>query len=119
MIYPTLTTHNEKITFVKNYIQAVQQAEYGSNPTPLMIFGRGGEGKTKVVQEIRESSEIPILIFQEETPCLHMGTAPYTGRCAMILVNLGQPDDFKVADYFKATVVEFKPDPSMPSSSYA
>jgi hypothetical protein len=37
----------------------------------------------------------------------------------MILVNLGQPDDFKVVDYLKATVVEIKPDSSMLSSSYA
>ncbi len=112
MIVPTLTTHAEKVAFLKSYIQAVQQAEHGSTPTPLMIFGNGGQGKTKVVREVQESSEIPLLVVQEETPCLYMGSAPYTGRFVTILVNVGRPEDFQFANYLKATIVEFKKDPA-------
>lgn len=121
MIVPTLTTHAEKVAFVKNYIQAVQQAEPDSRPSPLMIFGKGGEGKTKVVQEVVEASPIPIMLLNEDYQGgtrYHPGTNPQAERCAVIHISLGQPEDFKVADYFRTTIVEFKPDPSMPSTTY-
>lgn len=109
MISPCLTTHSEKMTYLREYIQRIQS---GETEQPLMIVGPGASGKSFCLSEILEISEIPIVVLQEKNPRYFPGGPGLQVRCAFLILSLGEVKDFHVAEYLNASIVEFKPDPA-------
>jgi hypothetical protein len=109
MISPCLTTHSEKMTYLRDFVQRV---ESGETEKPLMIFGPGASGKSFCLQELVEISEIPIVVLQENNPRYFPGGPATQIRCAFLILSLGEVQDFHVAEYLNASIVEFKPDPA-------
>ncbi len=57
----TLTTHAEKVQFLKNFLNG--HADNVPNDRPLMLRGSGGNGKSYVIQEVAETSPVNLLVF--------------------------------------------------------
>ncbi len=105
-----LTTHNQKVQFLLDYLN--ETLENYPLDTPLMIHGNGGNGKSKILQEILEVSPLPILVLQSGEVYRYYPNQFPSNRIAVLLINNGTPEDFAAAQYMRANVVEFLSDPS-------
>lgn len=107
-----LTSHNEKVQFLLDYLNGTLQ-QYPLD-TPLMIHGNGGNGKSKILQEILEVSPVPILVLQSGEVYRYFPNQFPSNRIAVLLINNGASEDFEAAQYMRANIVEFLSDPSFP-----
>lgn len=107
-----LTTHEEKVNFLKKFLQ--NETPSYSRETLLMLVGSGGNGKTLVLQEVLEATPVNVCVVCENRFRFYPAKTGSSDSCAYILVCNGAPDDFDVAEYFNANVVEFLKDPNYP-----
>ena len=118
MTVTSLTSHNEKVATLRDFLNFAQQKDCCSCSTAVLtIMGQGGSGKSSVLKEVVETSSIPILVLEDDNMQYFPGKAPNSKQCAVIYTCLGLPDNSKMPEYFRSNIVEFKPDPAMPPSS--
>lgn len=110
-----LTTHEEKVNFLKKYLKD-EKPPY-SREKPLMIYGSGANGKTKIVREVLETPpDVNVVILNNEGRFVFVPAIAPSNECAYLLVNNGTQEDFAAADYLGAHRVEFGKDPAFPLS---
>lgn len=106
-----LTTHDEKFSFLKNFLK--NRLRSYPRDKPLMIYGSGGNGKTKIVKEILENPpDVNVVILNNESRFVFVPAMSVSNECAYLLVNNGTQQDFDVAKYLGAYTVEFAKDPA-------
>lgn len=114
MTTTTLTSHAEKVATLHDFLHFTAQ-EYYCPAATLTIVGQGGSGKSAVVHEVLKTSPIPIVVIEEDIIRYYPGTTPNADKCAVIYVCLTLTD-YKMPEYFRSKILEFKPDPDMRSS---
>lgn len=109
-----LRYHNEKVQFLLDYLNG--RLEEFPLDTPLMIYGSGGNGKSKVFQEIVEQSPVPIIVFTgEDGPAFRFfPTQKPSSKLAVLIICNGTPEDMDFAEYMGANIAEFLRDPHYP-----
>lgn len=110
MFIPTLTTHAEKVQFVQRFLRG-GIPEY-PNDRPLMLLGSGGNGKTKVVQEVAENADVNILVFQGGDSHRFFPSAQYSDRCVILITANGGRDEMEFGRLLNAQIVMFDKDPA-------
>jgi len=113
-IHTTLTTHAEKIAFVLAYLNG--KAFENELNRPLFICGSGGNGKTKVLQEVANLVAHPFAHMNlEKTIILHSGQQVEMKSqqwLPLIVEILGTNEDKQFAEYMDGYCVEFAKDPA-------
>ena len=111
-----IQTHQEKVQFLLDYLN--EKLEEFPLDQPLMIYGRGANGKSHVVREVSELSPIPICVFGGSTTGYSFFPTQHpSSKLAVLIVCIGEPEDFDVAEYMGAKIVEFVSDPAYASPS--
>jgi hypothetical protein len=105
-----LTTHAEKKQFLMNYLhEAIDGVTYRQ---PLMILGRGGNGKSKILEEVAEVSPVNILVIHEGEGHMFFPSSKPSDECVILLPVNGSPQEFALASALNAYGVEFLKDPA-------
>jgi hypothetical protein len=112
MYVPTLTTHNEKVQFLTNFLNGSQQG-FDRNQ-PLMIAGSGGNGKSKVFSEVAPSSPVNILLLNEDYSDKFRvwDSNQPTDKYATLMIALGTDQEYELAQKLNAQIVQFAKDPA-------
>ncbi len=119
MTSTSLTSHNEKVAILRDFIHFVGQKDCCSCSTAVLtIIGEKGSGKSSVLKEVLETSSIPTLLFDEDNIQYFPGTGPKSKSCAVIYTCTGLPNDSTMPEYFRSNILEFKPDPALSKHKY-
>ncbi len=105
-----LTTHAEKKQFLLNFLN--DQVEGMTTRRPLMILGSGGNGKSKIIQEVSEFSPINMLVIQQGDTHHFFPSPVSSDDCVILLPVNGSPQEFALAAALDAQSVEFLKDPA-------
>ena len=105
-----LRYHKEKVQFLLDYLN--EKLEEFPLDTPLMIYGSGGNGKSKVFREIVEQSPVPIVLFTGQGSPAFYPTQKPSSKLAVLIICNGTPEDMDFAEYMGANIAEFLKDPS-------
>lgn len=107
----SFTKHQDKVQFVKSFVKG-ELDDYSVN-RPLMIVGSGANGKSYVIQEVREQSPVNLVIYHEMGGSFAFVPAiTPSPTCAILMASNGAPEDYTLAKRLNAHIVHFEKDPA-------
>lgn len=115
MLMHTVTTHQEKITFLTNFLRNVQEGF--DNSQPLMILGSGANGKSYVLQEVAQTSPVNICLLVTDQGYHYIPASQPSNKCVLLFLVNGAQDDFTLARILNASIVQFEKDPAYQTSA--
>ena len=114
----TLTTHAEKLAFVRDYLYG-HLDDFPRN-RPLMILGSGGNGKTHVINLAMNTSIVNVMLLYPGNGYKFYPAEiildEHSDECVILIHANGTPEDFALAASLNANIVEFKSDPAFQQS---
>jgi hypothetical protein len=113
-IHQTLTSHSEKVDFVLRFLHG--KAFENELNRPLFLCGSGGNGKTKVLEEVATLAKRPFAVLTlNKNVLVYSGKQTQMEPCQMlplIVEVLGSYEDGQFSEYLDAYCVEFLKDPA-------
>lgn len=110
MNLPILATHAEKLHFVQRFLRG-GIPEYPTN-RPLMLVGSGGDGKSKIIEEVASTADVNILAIQAGESYRFFPAHQVSETCAILITGTGSQEEMEFGRLMNANVVLFAKDPS-------
>ncbi len=109
-MYYSLTTHAEKVQFLKNFLNGTIDGM--TNARPLMLVGTGGNGKSYVILEVAKTSPVNLLVFYPGDGHRFIPAVSPSEECVILIHSNGSEEEAMFGYHLNAHVVEFKKDPA-------
>ena len=110
MLITHVTTHAEKVALVKKFLRG--ELEGCERKRSLILFGTGGNGKSKVIEEVAATSPVNILAVNAGDTHRFFPAATPSDECVLLLTTNVLPKDTELEETLSGYLVHFRSDPA-------